>query len=182
MRENRHAVSMPIPHQEFVASTSTDSVQPCSEAVKWQLASEVLHSFGGLWLRVSGSSMLPSIWPGDILYISSRDLDRLLLNEIILYARDGRSFVHRIVGSIVDNNGTHWVTRGDAVPQDDPPISSDCVLGRVTAIQRGRKRIHLRARLPLHTRALCGLLRAHDWPTRALLRLHSLRRWSTTLW
>src|SRR5437773_2244681 len=41
------------------------------EAIKCDLASQVLRSTGELRLRALGLSMLPSLWPGDILSIQS---------------------------------------------------------------------------------------------------------------
>ena len=45
------------------------------EAVKCELAAEVLRSSGELRLRVTGSSMLPAVWPGDELTIRRQPFD-----------------------------------------------------------------------------------------------------------
>jgi hypothetical protein len=38
------------------------------ETLGCELAAEVIRSFGRVRLRATGTSMLPAIWPGDVLY------------------------------------------------------------------------------------------------------------------
>ena len=41
-------------------------------------------------LRVYGESMLPSLWPGDVVEIESCSLEEVVSGEIVLAERDGR--------------------------------------------------------------------------------------------
>ena len=61
-----------------------------------ELAEETLQSSGRLRLRVVGSSMLPSIWPDDVLVISRRDLSRIRPDEMALFTLHGRLVTHRV--------------------------------------------------------------------------------------
>jgi hypothetical protein len=86
--------------------------------LKCDLAADVICRFGTLRLRVNGFSMLPSMWPGDIACVSSVDRDAYRLGDVVLYARNGRLFVHRLV----EMAGETAVTRGDALLDRDPPV------------------------------------------------------------
>ena len=101
-------------------------------ALKCDLAADVIRGFGTLRLRVNGFSMLPSIWPGDVVSVSTVDRDPYQPGDVVLYTRNGRLFVHRLV----EMTGEAAVTRGDALPDPDPPVRSEDLLGRVVSIER----------------------------------------------
>ena len=101
------------------------------------LVAEVLGRFGEVRLRVTGSSMLPSVQPGDVLTIRRCVMSAVESGAIVLCTRDGRLFAHRVVS----RRNTHLVTRGDALEWQDPPVRQDQLLGRVVALTRnGRQR------------------------------------------
>ena len=56
--------------------------------MKCDLAADVSRRFGVLRLRVTGFSMLPSIWPGDIACVSRVDAYRP--GDVVLFSRNGR--------------------------------------------------------------------------------------------
>ena len=86
--------------------------------LKCDLAADVIRRFGALRLRVSGFSMLPSIWPGDIACVSRVDAYRP--GDVVLFSRNERLFVHRVV----EMSGGAVVTRGDSMLDADPPVAS----------------------------------------------------------
>lgn len=102
--------------------------QPC----KCDLASEVLRRFGELRLQVTGASMLPSLWPGDLLTIHSAQLSEVSRGDIVLFFREGRFFVHRALSVSAD----HLLTRGDGLATPDPPVGPNELLGRVVSVAR----------------------------------------------
>ncbi len=105
--------------------------------LKCDLAADVIRRFGVLRLRVNGFSMLPSIWPGDVVSVSGADQGPYRPGDVVLYARNGRLFVHRLV----EVGGETAVTRGDALLDLDPPVCAGDVLGRVESIERGGSRV-----------------------------------------
>jgi signal peptidase I len=107
--------------------------------LKCDLAADVIRRFGTLRLRVNGFSMLPSIWPGDVACVSSVDRDAYRPGDVVLYARNRRLFVHRLV----EMTGEAVVTRGDALLDPDPPVRAGDLLGRVVSIERGGSRVDL---------------------------------------
>jgi signal peptidase I len=100
------------------------------------LAAEALRSWGMVKLRATGVSMLPTLWPGDLLTIHSRRLDQSKLGDIVLYMRGGRFVIHRVVGKSLTGDEAFLTARGDCMPQDDSPVRSGELLGKITEIQR----------------------------------------------
>jgi signal peptidase I len=138
------------------------------------LAEEVVRTFGELRLRVLGTSMAPAILPGDLLSVRRARLTDLSAGEVVLFSRRGRFFAHRIVGRTVpaeaaNQNETCLITRGDRLRDDDPPVLSTELLGRVVEIQRGNLKIDL----PLQEShpSIARLLRSSDRATYLYVRL-----------
>ena len=61
------------------------------------LAEEVVRAFGEVRLRVFGTSMVPSILPGDLVLIQRANLHEISAGEVVLFLQNGRLFVHRVV-------------------------------------------------------------------------------------
>lgn len=146
------------------------------QAAKTCLASEVLRSFGELRLQVLGSSMLPSIYPGDILTVHRTEIVRVAPGDIVLYARKGRLYAHRVVEKILDGEGILLLTRGDTLAENDPPVSAAELLGQVASIVRGPFRLAPGRKPSAYGRIVAGLVRRSMWFTAFVLRLHGLRR------
>jgi hypothetical protein len=83
--------------------------------------------------------MLPSVWPGDLLTIQSAAHDEVVPGDIVLVLRDNRFVIHRLVGRQRFEDCFLWITRGDAMPQDDPPVAAFELLGRVAGIRRANR-------------------------------------------
>jgi hypothetical protein len=113
-------------------------LQSDAHAVRCDLAQEVLRSSGCLRLRVTGWSMLPTVWPGDTLLIDRSDAAHVAEGDIVLFARDRRFFVHRIVKK--NAHGSQILARGDAMPQADPPFAKHELLGKVSLIVRSNSK------------------------------------------
>ncbi|HEV2381834.1 MAG TPA: S24/S26 family peptidase [Terriglobia bacterium] len=145
---------------------------PISEVasnLKAELAVEVLRSFGEAQLPVTGASMLPALWPGDVIRVRRGDVTEVRPGEIVLFLRDGRIVAHRVVQCcsgtgtlpVLHQDGTHdqthsqsgcatmpttggatsfLVTRGDRVKKSDAPVAAEELLGRVVAIERNHGR------------------------------------------
>lgn len=116
-----------------------ESCPQSREPDKHSLAAEVLRNTGKLRLVARGHSMLPALWPGDLLNIEAAGLDRVRAGDVVLFIREGRFFIHRVVGR---NESTRpsLVTRGDSMPQADAPVFAEELLGRVVSFQRHRTR------------------------------------------
>jgi signal peptidase I len=114
-------------------------VSPAPSEQKFSLAAEALRSFGRLNLRVTGTSMLPALWPNDLLTIESVPSESLRTGDLALFSRDERFFVHRVIKKMAFAGKVLLITRGDAQPHADPPILGDGLLGRVVKVHRGNR-------------------------------------------
>jgi len=119
--------------------------------------------------------MLPSLWPGDLLLIHRQEFGRISIGDIVLFAREGRLFAHRVVSSAGQHGGGRLVTRGDALRAPDPPVTPAELLGRVCLILRAGKWTAPRAGLSLCGFLLAALVSRSARVAGLLLRLNSLR-------
>jgi len=146
-----------------------------------ELLAEVARKFGEIRFKATGDSMLPSVWPGDLLTVRRQSFSEFRNGEIVLYEREagentltrpygpaspgGRGFVaHRVVG----RRGRQLITRGDSLRQNDAPVEEDQVLGRVVAVNREGRDIRLEF---TRTRRIAAwVLRRSDLAGRVFLR------------
>jgi signal peptidase I len=111
------------------------------DELKRQLVLEVLESTGQAKLAVTGTSMLPSIRPGDMLEVRRQGMEAILPGDLVLFLRNGGFAAHRVVEKAGEPDRTLLITRGDALRVPDPPVTPEELLGRVTAILRGGRRL-----------------------------------------
>jgi hypothetical protein len=150
-------------------STRTDT----REIHKIELGAEILRTGGSVRLRVLGTSMLPSIWPGDLVDIEGRALETLVPSDIILYQTERGLVVHRLLEkSQVEN---YLITRGDSMSQDDPMVTKSQLLGRVSSIRRNGRRFLPKPKLAPLMRTIGRILCYSDSLRNLALRFHSLR-------
>jgi hypothetical protein len=139
------------------------------EGHKLELAAEVLSSGGAIRLRALGTSMLPTIWPGDILSIERGYGQQIVPGDIVLAARHGRFFIHRLI----EKNHARWITRGDALPHNDEPAAEAEVLGKVSLIHQRNGAVVPNSRVSMFARAFAGMLCHWDLSRNIALRIHS---------
>jgi signal peptidase len=144
-------------------------VADLKELVSGDLLADVARQFGEVRLKVTGTSMLPSVWPGDILTVRRQCVAALLSGRIILCYRNHGFVAHRLVRKL----GAGVITRGDTLPCNDLPFRDDEVLGEVVGILRNGRPVAL-SRTWWHT-AGASILRHSDFCTRILLRLRRLK-------
>jgi hypothetical protein len=147
------------------------------EGHKLDLAAQILSSGGAIRLQALGTSMLPSIWPGDVLHIENKLDEEIAPGDIVLVARDGRFFVHRLT----EKRDFRWITRGDSLPQNDPPVGKTEILGKVSAIQRWSGLIVPNPRISPLVRTLAWMLCCSDSLRNIAVRIHSVRQCDTPL-
>jgi hypothetical protein len=102
--------------------------------------------------------MLPSLWPGDLLTIQSAAYDEVVPGDIVLVLRESRFVVHRLVERRRVQDRLLWITRGDAMPHEDPPAAASELLGRVAGIRRANRSFVPSRRISLLQSALAWML------------------------
>ena len=137
-------------------------------ATKCDLLAEVARNSGQARVQVTGLSMLPAIWPGDVLTIEHQTHSQFRKGQIAVFVRDGGLVVHRVIRA----NSPVVVTRGDSLPSADAPVWPEEVIGRVSGIAREGRDVPVEQSLA--QRALGLVLRRSDMVLRVLLRLRRL--------
>jgi signal peptidase I len=145
------------------------------EQSKCSLAVEVLKSWGELRLQAKGISMLPTLWPGDLVTVQSRSSGQVQAGDIVLYIREGRFFVHRMVSKFGRSSEPFVITRGDCTPEEDPPVAETELLGTVTQIRRRGSTLAPSRKLSPCRLVLARMLCHCNLFQQVVLRLHARR-------
>jgi len=157
------------------ASGQGGQVREGREGVALSLASEVLRTSGKLRFAALGASMVPTLFPGDILIVRRETARRARCGEVVLCFRAGRFCAHRLVEKLEEDGRLSLVTRGDALTENDPPLAESELLGLVTAVDRRRKRIELGGRPTARELLLRWVARRSNRAVKWLVRWHTLR-------
>lgn len=155
---------------------STTTARLDWSAERSALVADTLHSSGGLRsgvrLRVHGESMLPALWPGDVVEIASCALKDIQPGDILLARREDRLFLHRLVTRCSPDG---FLLRGDSVPRSDPQFPGEALLGRLVRRTEGGR--ILAPGLDAKWSRAVGLLLCHCAVARRLaLKIHKLRK------
>jgi len=104
---------------------------------KSALAADIVCKYGKLRLCVTGFSMVPTLWPGDMVTVERKLPAQVLPGELVVAENLGHLRLHRVVESSFAQGDNRLITRGDSCPaNDDPPVMPDQVLGVVASIER----------------------------------------------
>ena len=121
-----------------------------------------------LRLRVRGTSMLPALWSGDTVSVHPAKVADVVPGQVVVFARNRHFVCHRVVRRIANGDDVRLVTRGDAQPEDDPPVEPEEFLGVVRAVHRADAESSLHGERPLAARGIAWLVR-HSSGVRRLL-------------
>lgn len=144
------------------------------------LVAEAVRKAGSVRLRVSGTSMVPAMRPGDLVTVERATVNEIAPGEIVVFARSGRLVAHRVASIVTskarDDNPRQPLleTRGDRARRMDPMVSSSELLGRITQIERGSRPVQLRARLTTKEQVISRILRVSDRATNLYLRVSAV--------
>jgi signal peptidase I len=165
------------------AATPTGRDFTEADALKIEMAAELVRKFGAARFRALGFSMAPALRPGDILDICRVSPEEISVGQIIAFtAGNGRVLTtHRVVAVIEagegDGRGRRWIARGDRAATNDAPVFHENLIGVVSAVTRrmgpgGREiRFAPRPRLTWMERILLALaLRRSEKATALFLR------------
>ena len=81
-------------------------------------------------MTVTSGSMWPVLKKGDLIFVRSTEPEDIKVGTLVVFSHRGGLAVHRTIrieGNII-------TTRGDANPNEDPPIKYSDVIGRVPTI------------------------------------------------
>ena len=171
-----------------------------ANALGCELAGEIVRTFGRVRVRVTGTSMIPAVWPGDILVVERRAAEKIQRGEIAVAERAGRLVAHRVVSAPASSAleppaakvghtsaapAPHpapvssavippLLTRGDSQLAPDEPLHPDELLGTVVLIERGRATRQPQRALNFGAKLVAGMARRSTTAARVLVRLHDM--------
>ena len=176
MREGyQHPTKLRRRHEVLLMQFQT-SMPDTLNSLKCALASEVLLSSGKLRLRVTGWSMLPTIWPGDTLEIERIDRGSVSLGHVVLFGREGRVFAHRVVAIERVSDTQRFITQGDGMASPDPIVAASELLGQVRLIVRAGERIEPRTSLSVIERVAAFFIKRSTLAARIFVHFHNARQ------
>jgi signal peptidase I len=114
------------------------------------LPGHVLEAVLDVWSRtgeqhfipITGNSMLPLIQDGDHVLVA-HGCAGVRQGDVVVFRREGRLIAHRALRIHDSSTGPTFVTKGDNASQFDPPLSTDEIVGRVLAVERGGRYMSL---------------------------------------
>jgi hypothetical protein len=138
LRKNRryHSQLSVLDQNFLMPETTTSSPSASWDTERSSLVAETLRGIGreglaqsrNIRMRVYGESMLPALWPGDIVEIAPCALQEVKKGEIVLATREGRFFLHRFLAPCQPDG---FLLRGDSMPGGDPFFPLEALLGRL---------------------------------------------------
>jgi hypothetical protein len=146
-------------------------------ALKCDLASEVLRSFGSVRFAATGWSMLPAVWPGDTLVVERVGPEQVHVGDVVLVGWEGGFCAHRVVSAVGEGETRRWITQGDGMSAPDRPVPESELLGRVDYLIRAGRCMAVPAELGVVKTLLAKIVRRSTPAARALVYLH---RWVQT--
>jgi len=125
--------------------------------LKQELMLDVLRKYGSCRCKFPEPACYPRCGR-DTVSIESRRLSELRVGDIVLYERSGRFFLHRLVALPAERFPGRLVTRGDSMPQADPAVRVESVLGVLATVRRGKDWKVVPGTMPRMSRLAAALL------------------------
>jgi len=126
-----------------ISTAAPPELVPDDVRLRAEMLADVLCSGGTVTLRVFGGSMWPWLRSGDALSVRREDAARIHRGEVVLFAREGRLFAHRVIRKLARDGRAVLITKGDALPHADAPLEAAELLGRVFRVRRAGREFAL---------------------------------------
>lgn len=101
---------------------------PVSKTV---LIADLLRAGHVVRFRATGQSMAPAIADSELVTAEPARPGEVRVGDVVVYARGGRVFAHRLIKIDGDGASVRFVMRGDNLPAADRPVGPEAILGRV---------------------------------------------------
>ena len=139
--------------------------------LKLDLAAEVLRAGGRLRLQALGNSMLRSDLARRCSLHREQARAKRSFWETLCWWRGMGGFLSIC---LMEKCESGWVTRGDSLPQNDPPAEEIQVLGKVATIHRKGRTVCPNGRVSPLAAVFAGMLCRLDLLRNLALRMHLL--------
>ncbi|MFC2086177.1 signal peptidase I [Bacteroidota bacterium] len=96
-----------------------------------------------LKITVTGISMSPFLKEGDLIYIKKFNPERYQIGDVVVFKKDDKYIVHRLISFKTTNSRKYAQTKGDSVLKFDMPVDITEILGKVCLVKRAYRMIDL---------------------------------------
>ncbi len=107
------------------------------------VCTEVLQKGGLFRFKAGGCSMSPFVPDGSIITVEPVEADAVRFGDVVLYASESRTVVHRVLGRCLLHGESAFLIRGDYLSTGVESVPATHVLGRVVRVQRQGKTVRL---------------------------------------
>jgi len=90
-------------------------------------------------IPVSGFSMKPALFPGDLVLIQKFPDNDYRPDDIIISKQNNKLIAHRLIQKIKTISNTYYLCKGDAITRYDNLIPKHQILAKVTAIIKQKR-------------------------------------------
>lgn len=112
-----------------------------------ELSTELLSEGYGVRFRAIGQSMHPTIRDGEAVRVEPVKIEEIERGDIILYSAMRGLTAHRVMLVEIAVDGARiFQMRGDACVSFDEPATAEKILGRITEVERGGRKVSLKGR------------------------------------
>ena len=112
--------------------------------------------------RAEGDSMYPTIRHGETITVVAVGAKQVVRGDILLCRHGVRLLAHRVVAATASIGSVTFELRGDAKSSSDTPVCSGDVVGRVVAVRRNGRIVHLCGPVAQMRRAARSRCSAHQ--------------------
>ena len=157
---------------------SEQAADLCREQLQQALQTELYERLGRMQAEAVGTSMLPTLWPGDRFAIERRPLAELRPQQLIGIRREDQLCVHRLLA--IQPGGL--LTCGDALDEPDPLVPTSAYVGAVVQVWRNRREVTPAARRPTYLRRIVTRWSRDQAWFPVWLRLRAWRKYRSPVW
>lgn len=134
-------LNKPEPTQEQEKETEKEKRDKKRTSVAWLIVAIIgmlliwfnLGLFGVQPFLVSGVSMRPTLYAGDIVIIKTIEPEEVAVGDVILYKLTNGMVLHRVIEIQEENGQIQFITQGDGLSVIDDPVSETQLKGMMVA-------------------------------------------------
>ena len=124
----------------IASSLEDDAGKKVSASVLNELWEQLLFEHGTYWGKVVSDSMYPVIKKGYRVLVEKCSSEKVRFGDIVVFKRNGRLFIHRVLGKYDLAGERYFLEKGDATLFASRIHASD-VIGRVCTIKNSAKAV-----------------------------------------
>jgi signal peptidase I len=129
-----------------------------------EIAESLLRDNIPLKARVGGTSMIPWLKAGDIVTLKKCPPYTIDKGDIVVFRRNEKMVIHRVVALRDTNNGRIFITKGDSCKNTDGEMLPGEFLGKAYAFERNQVTFDLITKKQIRVNLFLARISPYTWP------------------